>query len=284
MPKESEWKCDAGAFELGIETHRVCGAPLLVSNADPKNPQWAPGAENLCDLTSITAALAESQPEDTIVVNGVVTETVTINKNITIRGPSDEQTPAWHLGIVQARNAAPDGSPNLSPIFTVNSGITAVLQDLNLRYGDGTDGGAILNNGNLTVERVTLYSNRAEKGAAIYNSGTLIVTDSTVTRNLGSAAGAGIYNASGATATVKRSHRVLEYIGRGNREQPRKPGRAIHRRLDSVRARPGLAVLRYDHLAGLQPGERADLLHSVRDRSHRRSAAGRRCATTAASR
>ena len=44
-----------------------------------------------------------------------------------------------------------------------------------------------------------------ETGGGVYNSGTLNVTDSTVTRNLGATAGAGIYNAASRTATVKRS-------------------------------------------------------------------------------
>ncbi len=177
------WRCDIGAFELGIEKHRVCGPPLYVKTEGGKIV-WAPGAESICDLTSIAAALNESQPDDTIVVNGVVTETVTIAKNVTIRGPVEEQTPAWHLGIVQAATSAPTGQHNRAPIFTIAAGVTASIENLNLRHGDAPSGGAILNNGTLTVKQSTLYANDALDGAAIYSTGPkLTLTNSTVISN-----------------------------------------------------------------------------------------------------
>ena len=163
-PLEIDWKCDAGALELGSETLRVCGPPLLAGGT-MSNPVFVDPL--LCDTTSLAAALSSAQPDDTIVVTGVVTETVTIDQDVTIRGPSEERTPAWHMGIVQAQATAPTSAQSGSPIFTINAGVVATLQDLNIRYGRS---GAIKNLGTLTLDRVTIYDNRATQGAAVYTA------------------------------------------------------------------------------------------------------------------
>ena len=134
----------------------------------------------LCDTTSLSAALSSAQPDDTIVVTGVVTETVTIDQDVTIRGPTKERTPAWHMGIVQAQATAPTSAQSGSPIFTIDAGVTATIQDLNIRYGRS---GAIKNLGTLTLDRVTIYDNRATQGAAIYSSGAMTITNSTLSGN-----------------------------------------------------------------------------------------------------
>ena len=131
-PLEIDWQCDAGALELGSETLRVCGPPLLAGGT-MSNPVFVDPL--LCDTTSLSAALSSAQPDDTIVVTGVVTETVTIDQDVTIRGPTKERTPAWHMGIVQAQATAPTSAQSGSPIFTIDAGVTATIQDLNIRYG-----------------------------------------------------------------------------------------------------------------------------------------------------
>src|SRR5205823_400002 len=57
-------------------------------------------------------------------------------------------------------------------------------------YGAG--GGAIRNDGTLTVDGCTIAGNQAEFGGGLYNDGTLAVTNSTLSDNTGS--GAGIFN------------------------------------------------------------------------------------------
>ena len=67
-------------------------------------------------------------PDDIIVVSGVVTETVTVNKTITIRGPlPDEATPGTQMGIVQAAASAPVGNGSRGSVFTIQSGISVTI-------------------------------------------------------------------------------------------------------------------------------------------------------------
>ncbi|HEY6299560.1 MAG TPA: hypothetical protein VIW95_07940, partial [Candidatus Binatus sp.] len=84
-------------------------------------------------------------------------------------------------------------------IFTVNSGSMLSLQFLTLQNGSvtggsGADGGAILNNGQLTFTDCTFLDNRATgvvgsiiggfgNGGAIFNEGTLTVNNSTFSDN-----------------------------------------------------------------------------------------------------
>ena len=103
-------------------------------------------------------------------------------------------------------------------VLTFDSGVTANLSGLTLSGGSaeggiisgtGTaaseNGGAIVNQGALTVTDCIISGNRAGAfGGGIYNSGTLTVTDSTITGNQ-AAQGGGIYNGALGTATVTDS-------------------------------------------------------------------------------
>src|SRR5262249_54199603 len=92
-----------------------------------------------------------------------------------------------------------------SRIFTVEPGADVVLEDLVLTAGAADQGGAIFNNGTLTVSGSTLSGNSAGYGGGIYNaSGTLTVSDSTLSGNSASVFGGGIYNVF-ATLTVSDS-------------------------------------------------------------------------------
>ncbi|RME80717.1 MAG: PKD domain-containing protein, partial [Caldilineae bacterium] len=187
-----DWKCDAGAVELGATKLLVCGAPLL------------PLAQHTdrCTYESIAGALADAQTGDVIVVSGVITETATVAKSVTIRGPTlEEGTPAVHMGIIQA---APTANTSAGSVLTIIDGVSVLLQDLNIRHGDASQGGGINNAGDLILQGVTLYHNAAQSGGAIYNSGALTVTNSTVFSNT-AGSGGGIYNASGGTVQIAQA-------------------------------------------------------------------------------
>ena len=200
----TEARCDVGAVELGIEKHFVCGPPL--------DPATFP---DRCQEPTITAALTKALPNDIIVVSGVVMETVTVNKTITIRGPlPDEATPGTQMGIVQAAASAPVGNGSRGSVFTIQSGISVTIGALNIRYGDAVQGGGINNSGALRLVGVTLYDNKASgSGAGIHNSGELTVTDSTLSGNsmASGANGAGIHNV--APGTVNVSYSTLANTG-----------------------------------------------------------------------
>ncbi len=95
---------------------------------------------------------------------------------------------------------------NLYGILIVNSGATLNLNDLTITQGYASYGGGIYNSGTLTVTNSTLSGNSAWQyyGGGIYNkSGTVTVTDSAFSGN-SAAKGGGIYNKSG-TLTVTNS-------------------------------------------------------------------------------
>lgn len=180
--------CDVGAIELGLELRTVCGAPLA----------GKPEFTDRCQYPTLRAALAEANNDDTLIVSGLITETVTVTRNVTIRGPRlNESTAGTHLGIVQA-------SLN-KHILTVAPNTKVLIQDLNLRNGNSTsNGGGIYNRGQLTLLNVTLYNNRTtQNGGAIYNdtSGTLLIRNSTFSGNSASA-GVAVYNNSSTAVEI----------------------------------------------------------------------------------
>jgi uncharacterized repeat protein (TIGR01451 family) len=111
---------------------------------------------------------------------------------------------------------------NFGTIFIINNGVVVNLQNLILINGQGTLGGAIFNNGTLTVNNCTFIDNAAQDGGAIYNGGTLTYTsvtlnsitvaenggtltviNSTFTNNTATGNGGAIYN--GGTINVTSS-------------------------------------------------------------------------------
>ena len=115
----------------------------------------------------------------------------TIGKNLTINGQGAEQT------IVQAASA--DNTANRR-VFTVSDGVTAVFQNLAIRYGkitgSGNDGGGIRNDGITTVSNCEIYSNRVtyDGGAGISNRNLLTVNNSTIYSNTAYYMGGGVLN------------------------------------------------------------------------------------------
>jgi CSLREA domain-containing protein len=73
---------------------------------------------------------------------------------------------------------------NAVEVFDVASGAAAVLDGLTISHGRATYGGGILNNGTLILENSTLSKNVATaEGGGIYNTGSLTVTQSVLSGN-----------------------------------------------------------------------------------------------------
>lgn len=68
---------------------------------------------------------------------------------------------------------------NANAHFVVSAGVSVTLVNMTLVDGNGSFGGAIYNQGILTVDRVTFHNNSALQGGAIYNVGPLTVLNST---------------------------------------------------------------------------------------------------------
>ena len=133
-------------------------------------------------IKNATATVADNGTVN--IANGTYTgagnNNITINKNMTIQGVSQSNT------IIDAQGTA--------QIFTINSGVKVIIQNLTLKNGNSTTNGVAINNqGKLTVTDSTFTNNTAtntvsgyyydDGGGAIYNTGTMNMTSSIFTNN-----------------------------------------------------------------------------------------------------
>ena len=96
---------------------------------------------------------------------------------------------------------------NLRQLFYVTGGTGLSITGVTLQNSRSSNGGAILNEGELTLTEVTLADNTAEggNGGAIYNNGALFVSDSSFLGNSAGVDGGAIYNTNGSAADMQRS-------------------------------------------------------------------------------
>ena len=134
--------------------------------------------------TSIQAAINAARAGATITVcDGAYKEVITINKNLTLAAAAGAEVKV-------------DGSRKGS-VVTVPQGVTAGLQGLEITDGGSTShGGAIFNQGNLTLTNLLIQDNQAREGAGIYNDlgAQLRLHDTIVQENDATNSGGGIYN------------------------------------------------------------------------------------------
>ena len=71
---------------------------------------------------------------------------------------------------------------NTSSVFQIDSGVQAVLTNLTIEHGtSANNGGAIFNGGTLTVSNASISNNRASYGGGIENQGTMNLSNVTLT-------------------------------------------------------------------------------------------------------
>jgi CSLREA domain-containing protein len=146
-------------------------------------------------------------PSSTITLSTALPD---IAGDLTINGPG--------ANTLRIQRDSAGGTPNFRP-FTINSGTTVTISGLTIANGSfvGTigGGGGVLNSGTLTLTNSTVSGNRADVpgynpdcgGGGIFNSGTLTLTNSMVSGNtadLHTGGGGGIFN-SGGTVTMTNS-------------------------------------------------------------------------------
>jgi len=170
-----------------------------------------------CDHTTIQAAITAANPGDTIQLTTTSPHTeydIVVNKNVTIAGLGGSIT-----SVVQAANSAGTATKR---VFYIQSGVTVVFNDLEIRYGGVDLGGGIYNDGGqVTLNNVQIlvnesggvfntgtidinhseieYNESLTHGGGIWNSGTAIIQDSNIMNNVGGPHGGGIYNAGNLT-------------------------------------------------------------------------------------
>ena len=149
---------------------------------------------------------------------GLVTGTLTLNQNIAMTA---KEAANFTNGITINKDITIDGkghtidAKNLGRIFSIGEGFTVTLTNATLINGKADKGGAIYNDGSLTLSDVKLSDNAADSyGGAVFNNGELVVSDSVFDSNdivnRGSASvdygGAAIYNWYGGVLTVSGSN------------------------------------------------------------------------------
>ena len=134
---------------------------------------------------------------------------------------TDDEAAGFVNGVAINKNIRIDGkghtidAKNLGRIFSIGEGFTVTLTNATLINGKADKGGAIYNDGSLTLSDVKLSDNAADSyGGAVFNNGELVVGnsvfDSNDIVNRGSASvdygGAAIYNWYDGTLTVSGSN------------------------------------------------------------------------------
>lgn len=142
---------------------------------------------------SLQEAVDAAENEDTIIgvrFNHVYDYTVNINKNLTIKSNS-----------TLARATFNGQYLDNTPILNISSDATVKLEDISFIGASGFEnGGAIFNNGNLTITNAVFNKNNGIMGGAIFNNGSLTISKSNFTYNNASSGGA-IYNNGSLTIT-----------------------------------------------------------------------------------
>jgi hypothetical protein len=190
---------DIGAVEANVPL------TLIVDNTvDLNNGDFSPGNLTLREAVD----LANANPGlDTILFNvglanpqfTLFSGTMALTDSVNIDGTN--LNGAGGQAVVHGNNN--------TQIMTVSVGTTVTLADLTLRNGRGTTGGAMLNNGTVTLSNVVVTANSAtSSGGGLYNNGTLTINGgSVISSNTGSSTGGGIYNNGGTvivnTATLQ---------------------------------------------------------------------------------
>ena len=149
---------------------------------------------------------------------GLVRGTLTLNQNIVM---TDDEAANFKDGVAINKNIRIDGkghtidARDLGRIFSIGEGFTVTLTNATLINGKADKGGAIYNDGSLTLSDVKLSDNAADSyGGAVFNNGHLVVGDSVFDSNdvlnRGSASvdygGAAIYNWYDGVLTVSGSN------------------------------------------------------------------------------
>lgn len=163
--------------------------PVVTTTADAGAGSLREALSNVCSGDTITFNIPDAGPHTITLTSGelLVDQDVTVNNNsgesITVSGN------------------------NLSRVFNVDAGITAAIIGLTISGGNSTsDGGAIINNGALTIVNSTLSGNTTSSdGGAISTTATgtsLTLINTTVSGNSAGGSGGGFIVLGGTATSV----------------------------------------------------------------------------------
>jgi hypothetical protein len=194
---------DAGTT-VDVGAYEASSSFLVSSTADSGDAGTLRTAVAWANLSTNANAASLADPGPNTIVfdtSGLFSSPQTITLTLGPLVLSNRQTPIGIEGPGAALLSIAGGDP--SPVFQVNSGVTASLTGLTVSGGRAASGGGIGNAGILTIASVTVAGNSAsESGAGIDNTGTMTIVDSTISGNSTAGNGGGIANESGATLTL----------------------------------------------------------------------------------
>ena len=162
--------------------------PVVTSTADSGAGSLREALDNVCTGNTITFNLAGAGPHTITLTTGQLV----VDTNVTINNNSGESITVSGGGT--------------SRVFNINAGITAAILGLNITGGNSTgavppDGGAILNDGALTVVNSALFGNTsAADGGAISTTATgtaLTLINTTISGNSAAGSGGGLITLAG---------------------------------------------------------------------------------------
>ncbi len=187
----------------------TCTAALLMGIILSQGPVRAEAAAALRPAATIQDLINGTPEGGTVQIPaGSYTESLTINKRLTLSGPAPAQGAATITAVTGSR------------VITVSDGKDLTLVNLTLTGGQASGGGGAVyvKNSNLTIEACILWGNQASYGGGVFleTSGTMTVTDSSILNNQASIDGGGIYSAGPVTLTnVKLNNNVAGQDGGG---------------------------------------------------------------------
>ena len=149
---------------------------------------------------TITSAMYDATPGDTIDILGTFTETLLITKplksNIVFKGHGQDKT------IMQQTTVKPEAVSGMLPVIRIGNGLDITFADMTIRYGGSPDfGGGIFvssnTGGKVKIIRCAITNNIAGVlGGGIASLGSNIeVVDCSVTNNIALTGGGGIFTA-----------------------------------------------------------------------------------------
>lgn len=184
---------------------------------NPTNTQVISGGQNA--WKKLKAAVENAAAGDVIIIDGTITATnaegnsgaIEITKKITIQGKSGAGTDMLDANSYHPGSDAPTKAHR---IFTIKSGGNLTLENITLKNGkangSGTDqnGGAIYNEGTLTIQNSNIENNMAVNGGGIYinkDAGACVLDNTTITDCEATSAGGGVCIFNNRSLTLKGS-------------------------------------------------------------------------------
>ena len=178
---------DIGAFEYNSAT------PLVVnSTADGGAALGTLDLRGAIDLANVLAAAVTINFDSTVFSTP---QTITLTGGVLSLTNSSLTTINGTSGLTVSANKA-------SGVFQIASGASAAIQNITITNGSALLGGGIDNTGSLTVSNCTISGNTCSShGGGIWNSGSLTLSSDIISANKATYNGGGIFNTGTAVLT-----------------------------------------------------------------------------------